>query len=87
MLDNIQDKTFLLICTVRYCLGRQSYAIGWIDQLLKRHWDEIPRNDKRVILNDIKSYMDDKEGTTFHRNMWQENLCCSSLIAHLFQRG
>ncbi len=75
MLDNMQDKTFLLICSVRYCLSRQqSYALGWIDKLLKRHWSEIPRNDKRVILNDIKNYLKNKEVTTLERMVWQEIL-------------
>ena len=74
MLDNMRDKTFLLKCTVRYCLGRQSYAIGWIRDLLKRHWDEIPKNDRKAILEDIKKHMNGKYGTTLDRRIWQDIL-------------
>lgn len=74
MLDNMKDKTFLLLCTVRYCLGRQSYAVGWINDLLKRHWDEIPRNDRKTILEDIKKYMNSKELPTWERLIWNETI-------------
>ena len=74
MLDNMKDKTFLLMCTVRYCLGRKSYAVGWIHDLLIRHWDKIPRNDRKLILEDIKSYMNSKNGIAFDRMIWDEIL-------------
>ncbi len=73
MLDNIKDKTFLLKCTVKYCLGRQSYAIHWIHDLLIRHWYEIPRNDRKAILEDIQRY---KNGyiTSKNKMLWQDIL-------------
>ncbi len=72
MLDNMKDKTFLLRCTVRYCLGRQSYAGGWIRDLLKKHWNEIPKNDRKIILEDIKSYMNNIDITILDRMIWDE---------------
>ncbi len=74
MLDNMKDKTFLLKCTVRYCLGRRSYAVGWIHDLLVKHWDEIPRNDRKSILEDIRGYMNAKNGINFDRMIWDEIL-------------
>lgn len=73
MLDNMKDKTFLLLCTVRYCLGRKSYAVSWIHDLLVRHWNEIPKNDRKVILEDIKKYQNGYI-TSFHKKLWQEIL-------------
>ena len=70
MLDNMKDKTFLLMCTVRYCLGRKSYAVGWVRDLLIRHWNEIPKNDRKTILEDIKKYMNSKELPTWERLIW-----------------
>jgi len=73
MLDNMKDKTFLLKCTVKYCLGRQSYAVGWIHDLLIRHWDDIPKNDRKSILKDIEKYQNGYI-TSFNKNLWQEIL-------------
>ncbi len=74
MLDNMKDKTFLLICTVRYALGRQSMAVAWINDLLKKHWKNIPRNDRKIILGDIKSAMNNERLTTLDRMIWEEIL-------------
>lgn len=73
MLDNIKDKTFLLMCTVRYCLGRQTYAIREINTLLKRYWEDIPRNDRKTILEDIKKYQNGYI-TSFNKKLWDEIL-------------
>ena len=74
MLDNMKDKTFLIICTVRYCLGRQTYAIREINTLLKRHWDDIPRNDRKVILKDIQEHRHDKGFCSIDEKLWDEIL-------------
>ncbi len=74
MLDNMKDKTFLLICTVRYCFDKQSYVVQWIRDLLVRHWNEIPRNDRKLILNDIKSYLNNKGSSDLYRIYWDEIL-------------
>lgn len=74
MLDNMKDKTFLLICSIRYALGSQTYVVSEITKLLKRHWKNIPRNDRRVILGDIKSAMNNEKLTTLERMIWEEIL-------------
>ena len=89
MLDNMKDKTFLLMCTVRYCLKSQSSIVGWIHDLLIRHWNEIPRNDRKTILEDIKNHRHDKGfypitfdgstdfieiGNAFNKELWDEIL-------------
>ena len=73
MLDNMKDKTFLLKCTVKYCLGKRSYAVGWIHDLLIKHWYEIPRNDRKSILEDIRIYQNGYI-TSFNKKLWQEIL-------------
>ncbi len=73
MLDNMKDKTFLLKCTVKYCLGKRSYAVSWIHDLLIKHWYEIPRNDRKSILEDIKIYQNGYI-TSFNVKLWQEIL-------------
>ena len=76
MLDNMKDKTFLLICTVRYALtlGRQSMAISWIHDLLRRHWKDIPKNDRKTILKDIKNHIYDKGFCLLDKQLWQDIL-------------
>jgi len=78
MLDNMKniilenDKTFLIMCAVRYCLGRKSYAIGWIRDILKKEWNNIPRNDRKTILEDIKKYTNSKELPPWERLIWNQ---------------
>lgn len=74
MLDNMKDKTFLLMCTVRYCLGRRSYAVGWVHNLLVRHWNEIPQNDRKTILEDIKMHKKNFGFSTTDTKIWDEIL-------------
>jgi len=74
MLDNMKDKTFLLMCTVRYCLGRQSYGVSWIHDLLIKHWDEIPKNDRKTILEYIKEHIHDRGYCSIDEELWQEIL-------------
>ena len=74
MLDNMKDKTFLLISTVRYALSSQTYAIAEINKLLKRHWFDIPRNDRKTILEDIKNHRHDKGFCSMDEELWQEIL-------------
>ena len=74
MLDNIRDKTFLLSCTVRYCLGRQTYFVGWITDILKNNWNKILRNDRKVILEDIKNHRHDKGFCSIDEKSWNEIL-------------
>ena len=49
---------WMIWMSFRYVLGRQSYAPGmWMDWA-RANWEKIPRNDRELILKEIKEYLD-----------------------------
>lgn len=42
-----------LICTVRYALGRRSYAVSQVCELLDQRWDSLAPDTKEIIQRDI----------------------------------
>lgn len=50
------DRDFLVVCAVRYCLGRQSYVVGMMADYLVKNAAHINSSDRRVILNDISRH-------------------------------
>lgn len=48
-----QDIGTILICALRYCMGRKTYMPSLVIDWAKRHWDEIHRNDQKTIYRDL----------------------------------
>ena len=46
----------LLIYAFRYTLGRRTYAVGTIVELLKSNWDILSEGDKRLYIKEIKEH-------------------------------
>ena len=46
----------LLIYAFRYALGRRTYAVSTIVELLKSNWDTLSEGDKWLYINEIKEY-------------------------------
>jgi len=53
----MKDKTFLIQCAVRDCLGKEVWKQVWMREIIWREWENIPKNDKIVILKDIMKYL------------------------------
>jgi hypothetical protein len=53
-IDAIVGVDALCINSTRYCLGRQSYAVGENCDNLRRLWPVLSTNAKAVIIRDIK---------------------------------
>jgi hypothetical protein len=51
-LSNI-DQEIMLICAFRYALGRRSYVVRSISQILKNNWDNLPTERKQFFKNEI----------------------------------
>lgn len=43
----------LMIESVRYCLGRMTYAVSECTQIVRQYWRHIGKNAKQVIRRDI----------------------------------
>jgi len=44
--------------SVRYCLGRRSYAVSECTEWLIENWPEIPENTRSIIMKDIEMQID-----------------------------
>lgn len=56
----------LLIESVRYCLGRMTYAVSECSQIVRIHWKDIGNGAKSVIKKDIQCLI--QQHTDFTRN-------------------
>jgi len=55
-IDNLDDFSAILICAVRYCLGRMTYMPKLVTSFIKRNLkDFITDNDITVMIQDIQS--------------------------------
>ena len=44
----------ILICALRYCVGRQTYMPGLVIDWAKRHWEELKPNDQNPIKKEVE---------------------------------
>ena len=44
----------IVICAVRYALGRESYMPGLVQDFIMRHPEILTENDRQVIIMDIE---------------------------------
>ena len=47
------DIDAMMVCAVRYCIGRQSYIVGTCDGWLRKRWLTLSAGTRDVILRDI----------------------------------
>jgi len=52
-LSDDPDTGFIVICAMRYAIGRKSYAPGLISQYIKRYWNLLDDNTRRVLKRDL----------------------------------
>lgn len=48
----------LIVCSVRYALGRKSYIVSDVCSLTKKFWEAIPKSTKLVIRKAISEAID-----------------------------
>ena len=44
----------IVICAVRYAIGRESYMPGLVQDFIMRHPEILTENDRQVIIRDIE---------------------------------
>lgn len=52
----------LMIESVRYCLGRMTYAVSECSQIVRQYWRHIGENAKQVIRRDIAKEIEKHNG-------------------------
>jgi len=70
------DIDRMMVCVVRYCIGRQSYIVGTCDSDLRARWAGLSRGTQDLILKDIKEALERDQlghasiGMDIDRDIW-----------------
>ena len=52
ILQNDDDR-LILVCAFRYALGRQTYVVDYVASCLQKHWHELSKGDRSLIIREI----------------------------------
>ena len=70
------DDEGILVCAVRYCIGRQSYIVGSCDRWLRDRWPRLSAGTRDTIIKDIGAALDRDRlgrasiGMDIDRDLW-----------------
>lgn len=70
------DDESILICAVRYCIGRQNYIVGSCDRWLRDRWTRLSAGTRDTILKDIQAALEQERlghrslGMEMDRDVW-----------------
>lgn len=66
---NKDDLNFLILCSLRYCLGRRTYAPDYFREILFKNLDKLTDNTKEIIIQEISDC--DDFGSDCDRAVWR----------------
>ncbi|MEH1842125.1 MAG: hypothetical protein V7L20_26180 [Nostoc sp.] len=52
-IESDSETGAIVICALRYCLGRRTYMPSLVVDWTKRHWAKLAANDQKVIWRDL----------------------------------
>ena len=50
----LDDISAMLVCAVRYSLGRRTYIVSWTCEFIRNNLHLLTDKDKQVMIKDIK---------------------------------
>lgn len=50
----LDDISAMLVCAVRYSLGRRTYIVDWTCEFIENNLHLLTDKDKQVMINDIR---------------------------------
>lgn len=66
-----KDIDVLAGCALRYALGRRTYIVSWVAEIIERHLDEISIHKKEIMIRDIQDAIDsDNYGMDMDKKVW-----------------
>lgn len=70
------DKEIMLICAFRYALGRRTYIVRSVAQIIKNNWKNLPTERKQFFKDEIREAIERKDiGDPFiDKPVWNEIL-------------
>jgi hypothetical protein len=68
------DKEIVLMCAMRYALGRKTYVVGSVCFELKNNYNKLLVVVRKTISNEIQKYQDEhgKAGMDFDNEEWNK---------------
>ena len=74
MIDFKNDDTLMLLCAFRYALGRRTYIVSTVVDLVLHNWDNIPEYDKTLMKKEINEHkrMHGNIGDTMDEREWDK---------------
>lgn len=69
---NERDFNTLIVCAIRYALGRRTYIVSSVVDIAKKNIDIMQNNTKRAIINSIQQT--DDLGDSFDKKEWEKLL-------------
>ena len=79
------DVGLLLICSLRYALGRSSYVTSAIAEIVEKNWLGLSVSDKEVILRDIREALAEAEKAGRKLGMDMDDRMWRALVERLGQ--
>lgn len=52
---NKEDISMLLLSAERYALGRRTYIVGWVYDVIKANMGLLTNKDKQVMIRDLEN--------------------------------
>lgn len=72
MLIPEHEQRELLIYAFRYALGRKTYAVSTVANIIKDSWNKLSENDKKLIRREIdEALATGAAGHDMDRQQWQ----------------
>lgn len=67
----LDDLDTVMLCAFRYALGRCSYIVSWMSEIVARHRAKLTSNTRHVIARDIvEALVRDAAGWDCDRREW-----------------
>lgn len=70
----LEDISAMLVCAVRYSLGRRTYIVSWTCEFITNNLHLITDKDKQVMIRDIKEQERFGYGDDFDKSEWMKLL-------------
>ncbi len=72
---NLHDQNTVIFYAFRYALGRATYAVGDVIEIIETHLDIITQYNKHLMIKEIKQAIEyDRAGWDCDRKDWEELL-------------
>ena len=52
------DDIVILLCAFRYALRQRTYVVDYVTSCLQKHWHELSKSDKSMIIREIGAATD-----------------------------